>query len=128
PLEASERFFAGLAFQPVGSARGALPAFPLVGFPGPPAEPGVPIAEHRALRRSRMGGGCSSGGGGPRRGDLRAPVAVADGPHLAGVEERRVVVGGPPSAAAVAAAELFPGDLLVFAPDPSDDPFPGVFG
>ena len=33
----------------VGSDRGALPGLLLVGFPGPPAEPGVRLSAHRAL-------------------------------------------------------------------------------
>ena len=43
PLEGPECLVVGLALGDVGSARGALPAFPLVGFPGPPAEPAVNI-------------------------------------------------------------------------------------
>ncbi len=34
----------------VGSGRGAVSAFRLVRFPGPPAEPDVPVPEHPALR------------------------------------------------------------------------------
>jgi hypothetical protein len=37
----------------VRSARGALPALPLVGFPEPPPEPGVHRKAHRALRKPR---------------------------------------------------------------------------
>ena len=33
----------------VGSDRGALPGLLPVGFPGPPAEPGVRFSPHRAL-------------------------------------------------------------------------------
>lgn len=33
----------------VGSDRGALSALQLVGLPGPPSEPDVPIPEHPAL-------------------------------------------------------------------------------
>jgi len=33
----------------VGSDRGALPGLLPVGFPGPPAEPGVRLSPHRAL-------------------------------------------------------------------------------
>jgi hypothetical protein len=38
--------------RPARSARGALSAFLLVGFPEPPPEPGVPVSGHRALRKS----------------------------------------------------------------------------
>lgn len=38
-----------IANQRVGSGRGALPGLLPVGFPGPPAEPGVPLSRHRAL-------------------------------------------------------------------------------
>ena len=37
----------------VRSTRGALPALPLVGFPGSPPEPGVHLSAHRALHKSR---------------------------------------------------------------------------
>ncbi len=36
----------------VGSDTGAVPGLPRVRFPCPPAEPGVPISRHRALRVS----------------------------------------------------------------------------
>ena len=36
----------------VGSDRGALPGSLLVGFPGPPAAPGVRLSPHRALHVS----------------------------------------------------------------------------
>ena len=39
----------------VRSARGALPVFPPVGFPGPPPAPAVPVSEHRALHKPRHG-------------------------------------------------------------------------
>jgi site-specific DNA recombinase len=38
--------------QGVGSGRGAVPALPPVRFPGPPAEPDVPVPEHPALHRT----------------------------------------------------------------------------
>ena len=37
--------------QDVGSDRSALPAFELVGFSGPPAEPDVRLSPHPALHR-----------------------------------------------------------------------------
>jgi hypothetical protein len=37
--------------QDVGSSRSALPAFELVGFSGPPAEPDVRLSPHPALHR-----------------------------------------------------------------------------
>jgi hypothetical protein len=40
----------GLA-DDVGSSRSALPAFELVGFSGPPAEPDVRLSPHPALHR-----------------------------------------------------------------------------
>ncbi len=45
---AGDHSFDGFA-EVVGSDRGALSGLLPVGFPGPPAEPGVPITEHRAL-------------------------------------------------------------------------------
>jgi len=36
----------------VGSARGAVPAFRQARFPGPPSEPGVRVATHRALHEA----------------------------------------------------------------------------
>ena len=45
------RRLAGLR-RPVGSDRGALSGLLLVGFPGPPAAPGVRLSPHRALRVS----------------------------------------------------------------------------
>ncbi len=38
----------------VGSARGAVPAFRQARFPGPPSEPGVRVATHRALHEARL--------------------------------------------------------------------------
>src|SRR5690348_13810151 len=128
PCEGDERLLVGFAFGAVGSARGAVPVFRLVRFLGPPAEPGVPITEHRALHKSRLGGGWSSGCGGPRCWDLRPAVAVADDPHPAWVEEVVLTVGGPPAAVAEATPEFRPGDLAVFASDPSHHPLPGVLG
>jgi hypothetical protein len=37
----------------VRSTQGALPALPLVGFPGSPPEPGVRLTAHRALHKFR---------------------------------------------------------------------------
>lgn len=51
--EADEGGVVFLAFRAVGSARGAVPVFRPVRLLGPPAEPGVPIAEHRALHKPR---------------------------------------------------------------------------
>lgn len=39
----------------VGSDRGALPGWFPVGFRGPPAEPGLPVSEHRAPRDHAVG-------------------------------------------------------------------------
>jgi hypothetical protein len=39
----------------VRSARGAVPVFRPVRFPGPPPEPGVHVSVHRALHTSRLG-------------------------------------------------------------------------
>ncbi len=36
----------------VGSGRGAVSVFRLIGFLGPPAEPDVPVPEHPALHKS----------------------------------------------------------------------------
>jgi len=41
----------GFAFGAVMSTRSAVPMLPLVGFSGPPPEPGVPVIEHRALHK-----------------------------------------------------------------------------
>ena len=43
----------GLVLAPVGSDRGAVPAFPPVRFLGPPSEPDVPVSGHPALHKSR---------------------------------------------------------------------------
>jgi hypothetical protein len=43
----------GMKVGPIaGSDQGALPGLLLVGFPGPPAEPGVLISQYRALHVS----------------------------------------------------------------------------
>src|SRR5258708_22294521 len=55
-----------------------------------------------------------------------APVAVARGAHLAGVEQRPFVPGWPPAPGAVAAPEVCPGDPAVLAAQPSDDLAPYV--
>lgn len=47
--------------QVVGSGRGALPGLLPVGFPGPPAEPGVRITPHRALHEIMSLGSCLPG-------------------------------------------------------------------
>ena len=52
----------------VGSGRGALPGLLPVGFPGPPAEPGVRLSPHRALHeimplRSGLSGPLAKGWG-----------------------------------------------------------------
>ena len=57
----------------VRSTRSALPLLPLVGFSGPPPEPGVPVTEHRALHKSLRAERMSSGRGGPWRGDGCGP-------------------------------------------------------
>jgi hypothetical protein len=52
-LPLDERRDRGLAIctDDVGSDRSALPAFELVGFSGPPAEPDVQLSPHPALHR-----------------------------------------------------------------------------
>lgn len=67
----------GFAFSAVRSTRSALPMLPLVGFSGPPPEPGVPVTEHRALHKSLRAERMSSCRGGPWRGDGCAAVSVA---------------------------------------------------
>jgi hypothetical protein len=39
----------------VGSTRGAVPAFPLIRFLGPPSEPAVRVSTQRALHKPRIG-------------------------------------------------------------------------
>ena len=121
----------GVVFLPsarFGSARGAVSVFRLVRFLGSPAEPGVPITEHRALHKSRSGGWWSLASNGPRCWNLRSSVAVANNPHPAWVEEVVLTVDRPPFAAAEATTEFFLGDLPVFSPNPSHYPFPGILG
>jgi hypothetical protein len=91
---------------------------PLVGFSGPPPEPGVPVTEHRALHKSLRAERMSSCRGGPWRGDGCAPVSVARDAHPAGIEQLPGRRGRPPSAAAVASAEFLPGHSAVLASDP----------
>ena len=47
--EGAQGLVVGVAGGAVRSTRSALPMLPLVGFFGPPPEPGVPVTEHRAL-------------------------------------------------------------------------------
>jgi len=67
----------------VGSDRGALPGLLLVGFPGPPAAPGVRLSPHRALHVSCPLGlaGCRDRLGCPRGRYFAAAVAVAGDRH-----------------------------------------------
>ena len=67
----------------VGSDRGALPGLLLVGFPGPPAAPGVRLSSHRALHVSCPLGlaGCRGRLGCPRGRYAAAAVAVAGDRH-----------------------------------------------
>ena len=106
------------ALSTVRSTRSALPMLPSVGFSGPPAEPGVPVTEHRALHKSLRGKEVSSCGGGPRCGDGCAAVSVARDAHPAGIKQLAGRRGWPPSAAAVASAEFLPGHSAVFPLDP----------
>jgi hypothetical protein len=107
-----------LSLIAVRSTRSALPMLPLVGFSGPPPEPGVPVTEHRALHKSLRGKEVSSRGGGPRRGDRCAAVSVARDAHPAGIEQLPGRRGRPPSAATVASAEFLPGHSAVLSLDP----------
>src|SRR5688500_13384093 len=77
----------------VRSSRGAVPAFRLVRFLGPPPEPGVRVPSHPALHKPRWSGGCLEFG--PWRLDV-APVAVASDRHTLGVEQRGACVLRPP--------------------------------
>ncbi len=70
----------------VGSGQGAVPVFRPVRLPDPPSAPGVPITEHRALRKPRQVSRRSSYRARPRSGDLLSPVAVAFGVHRRRVE------------------------------------------
>jgi hypothetical protein len=69
--------------QPVGSDRGALPGLLLVGFPGPPAAPGLRLPPHRALHVSCPLGlaGCRDRLGCSRGRYAAAAVAVAGDRH-----------------------------------------------
>ena len=70
----------------VGSGQGAVPVFQPVRLSDPPSAPGVPITEHRALRKPRQVSRRSSYRARPRPGDLLSPVAVAFGVHRRRVE------------------------------------------
>lgn len=70
----------------VGSGQSAVPVFRPARFPDPPSAPGVPITEHRALRKPRCISRRSSCCARPRFGDLPSPVAVALGAHRGRVE------------------------------------------
>src|ERR1700751_3008061 len=116
--EGAQGLGVGVAGGAVRSTRSALPMLPLVGFSGPPPEPGVPVTEHRALHKSLRGKEVSSCGGGQGRGDRCAPVSVARDAPPAGSEQLLVLIGRPPSAATVASGEFLPGQSAVLSVEP----------
>ena len=104
------------------SARGALPLFPSVGFPGPRSRTRRASCPRTGLSTCPVGRGVDSLSRlRPGRGDGRSPVSVPRGVYLAGVEQSSAVRGWPPALAEVAAPEAFPCDPAVFPLQPLDD-------
>ncbi len=99
----------------VGSGTGRPAAFRPWVFLSPPAEPGVPVFEHRALHVPCRwsAGGCRCRG--PRGRDGAAAIAVAS--HLdAGCAGKHHALGGdPPAAVAEPAPQLLPADPVLAA-------------
>src|SRR5674536_188598 len=86
--------------------------------PVPPPEPACQFPGTGLSTRSRQARGSRVHRLGPRCRDGCSPVAVANDPHRARVEECDPVLLRPPTLTGVAAAQRLPARLAVFSPQP----------